>query len=636
MGYDEVLSTAEEVLKEQIPEKSKITKIMLEGPILCVYTSSIELLASSPDLVKQLAQRLRRRVSIRPDPSLLTPAKEAEEKIKEIIPEEARISGMFFDEEQGEVSIEVFSPAHAMGKEGELLNEIKKKVGWIPKVVRSPPIPSKVIEETRELLRTVASERREFLIQLGKKICREGRGGEQFVRITALGGFREVGRSCALLTTNESKVLVDCGMAMESEDIKLPYLKAPEVLPLEQLDAIVITHAHLDHCGLLPALYKYGYDGPTYCTPPTRDLMALLLLDNIKVSHNEGKKLPFESKHIREMVKRCITLRYGETTDISPDIRLTFQNAGHILGSAIVHFHIGDGFYNIAFTGDMKFERSWLFNAAINKFPRLETLLIESTYGGYHDIQPSRQDASDALQQIISQVLERNGKVIIPVFAVGRSQEVMLVLESAIRNGKIPPVPVYLDGMIWEATAIHTAYPEFLNSHLRTQIFQMDQSPFLSDIFKRVDSYDKRQEILDSSEPCVMLATSGMMNGGPVLEYVKVWGPDPNNALVFVGYQAEGTMGRKIQRGLRELIIVEKGNPTKIPLNLEVTTCDGFSGHSDRMQLINYLFSLDPRPEKVIVMHGEENKCRELASVLHKKFRMETMSPQNLETVRVK
>jgi len=636
MGYDDVLEKANEVVKKIVPQEHVITQILLEGPTVCIYTKSMDLFASGSDIVKQIAQTLHKRVSIRPDPSLLTSPKEAEEKIRQIVPEEAKITDLFFDEEQGEVTIEALSPGYAIGKEGEVQNEIKRKIGWSPKVIRAPPTASKVINEAREYLRMISSERREFLIKLGRKICRDVRGGEQFVRVTALGGFREVGRSCMILSTNESKVLIECGLAMESEDIKLPYLKVPEVLPLEQLDGIIITHAHLDHCGLLPALYKYGYDGPTYCTPPTRDLMALLLLDYIKVSHSEGKKPPFESKHIREMIKRCITLKYGETTDISPDTRLTFQNAGHILGSSIAHFHIGDGFYNIAFTGDMKYERTWLFNAAVNKFPRLESLIIESTYGGYHDIQPSRQDASDALQQIISQVLERHGKVIIPVFAVGRSQEVMLVLENAIRTQRIPPSTIYLDGMIWEATAIHTAYPEFLNSYLRTQIFQMNQNPFLSDLFKRVDSYEMRQKLCDSSEPCIVLATSGMMNAGPVLEYVKAWGRDPNNALVFVGFQAEGTAGRRIQRGLREMVLVDKGNPVKIPLNMEVVTCDGFSGHSDRMQLLNYISSLDPKPEKVIVVHGEDGRCRELASALHKKFGLETMSPQNLETVRVR
>jgi len=346
--------------------------------------------------------------------------------------------------------------------------------------------------------------------------------------------------------------------------------------------------------------------------------------------------VPYESSHVREMVKHCITLKYGETTDIAPDMRLTFQNAGHILGSAVCHFHVGDGLYNIAFTSDMKFERTWLFNATVNKFPRLETLVMESTYGGYRDIQPSRTDAANQLKGIIERSLAKKGKIVIPVFAVGRSQEVMLVLEELMRTGKVDTVPVYLDGMIWEATAIHTAYPEYLNSQLRTQIFQMGQNPFLSTIFKRVESSEMREQICHDNEPIIVLATSGMMNGGPVMEYVKAWADDANSTLIFVGYQAEGTLGRRIQRGVSDITMMDKGKPISIQFKMAVEIVDGFSGHSDRRQLINYIATLEPKPERIIIGHGEEHKCTDLASAIYKKFNIETRAPMNLETIRMK
>src|SRR5207245_2825296 len=178
---------------------------------------------------------------------------------------------------------------------------------------------------------------------------------------------------------------------------------------------------------------------------------------------------------------------------------------------------------------------------------RLETLVLESTYGGYHDIQPSRHEAAQQLKEVSKRVLSRGGKVLVPVFAVGRSQEVMLVLEDAMRNHQIPEVPIYLDGMIWEATAIHTAYPEYLNSQLRTQIFQTGENPFLSPMFKRVETADMRSNIIDDVEPCIVLATSGMMSGGPVLEYFKGWADNPLHALLFVGFQSEGSLCRPLQ-----------------------------------------------------------------------------------------
>lgn len=637
MGIEKVLEEAREAVKKTIPSHIEVTEIDFEGPVIVIYTKNLEEFSNDNDLVRQLAQTLRRRVAIRPDPSTLASPESAEEKIRKIIPDEAKITNIYFEDDTGEVTIEAISPGLVIGKHGAILNEIKKEIGWAAKVVRAPPIPSKTVSEIRSYLRKVQDDRKEFLRKVGRKLMRQRLNEETWLRVTALGGYREVGRSATLLTTRESKVLIDCGVAVSADDNgSTPYLSAPELMPLESLDGVVITHAHLDHCGLVPVLYKYGYEGPVYCTPPTRDLMSLLQVDFIKVAAAEGKKAPYDSSHIRDVVMHCIPLKYGETTDISPDVRLTLQNAGHILGSSIAHFHVGDGLYNIAFTGDMKFEKSWLFNASVNKFPRLETLVIESTYGGYHDMQPSRQEAANQIRETARATLQRGGKVLVPVFAVGRSQEVMLVLEEMMRNHHIPKVPIYLDGMIFEATAIHTAYPEYLNSQLRTQIFQTGENPFLSDVFKRVDSSEMRERISHDPDPCIVLATSGMMSGGPVIEYFKSWCDNPLNTLIFVGFQAEGTMGRKVQKGWTDITLNERGKPITLHMKMDIETVDGFSGHSDRRQLVNYVSTLEPRPERIIICHGEEYKCGELASTLYKKFGIETRAPMNLETIRLK
>ncbi|MBX8636213.1 MAG: beta-CASP ribonuclease aCPSF1, partial [Thermoplasmata archaeon] len=638
MSLEKVLDDVKETVRKIIPSEVEVTNIDFEASVVVIYIKNFEAYSQNSDIVRQLAQALKRRVDIRPDPSLLANKDDAEKKIREIIPDEAQVTDIFFDDETGEVIIEAISPGVVIGKQGAVLNEIKREIGWATKVVRAPPIPSKTIGDIRTYMRSIANDRKDFLRKVGKRLYRTRMDGDTWIRITSLGGFREVGRSSTLLSTRESKVLIDCGLGTSDQDsggpnVPAPYLNAPELQPIESIDAVVITHAHLDHTGLLPALFKYGYDGPVYCTPPTRDMMSMLQLDMIKVAFGEGKKPPYESSHIRKEVANCITLKYGETTDIAPDIRLTFQNAGHILGSAVSHFHIGDGLYNIAFSGDIKFEKTWLFNPANNKFPRLEALVMESTYGGYRDIQASRQEASVGLKNIIERVLARNGKVIIPVFAVGRSQEIMLVLEELMRTGQVPTIPVWLDGMIWEATAIHTAYPEYLNSQLRTQIFQNGENPFLSPIFRRVDSSETRARIISDPEPCIVLATSGMMNGGPVLEYMKHWADDQNNTLIFVGYQAEGTLGRKIQRGIKELQMSERGQQIMVPVTLNTETVDGFSGHSDRRQLLNFVAGMEPKPSRIFLGHGEEYKCLELASTIHKKFGIDTKAPMNLETV---
>ncbi|RLE47353.1 MAG: beta-CASP ribonuclease aCPSF1 [Candidatus Methanomethylicota archaeon] len=619
-------------VKESIPPNIRIKNIEFEGPLLVIYVENPQEIAEI-DIVKKLAKDLRKRIIIRPDPKSLKPPEEAKEIIMKIVPEDAKITNIYFDEENGEVIIEAEKPGVVIGKQGSTFREIMKAVGWSPRVIRTPPIKSKTIESIRNYLMSVRDDRAEILRRIGKKIHRGILIEDRWVRVTFLGGSREVGRSCYLLQTPESKILIDCGVNVSNIQ-STPYLYVPEVQPLDSIDAVVITHAHLDHCGLVPILYKYGYKGPIYLTPPTRDLMVLLQLDFIEVAAREGLQIPYDSSLIREALKRTITLDYGVVTDISPDVRLTFYNAGHILGSAIAHFHIGEGLYNIAFTGDFKFEKTRLFDRAATNFPRLEALVMEATYGGASDIQPSRREAEERLIEIINQTISKGGKVLIPTFAVGRSQEVMIVLEEAIREKRIPGIPVYLDGMIYEATAIHTAYPEYLNAQLRDLIFYHGINPFISENFVRVDSASKREEVISESSPSVIIATSGMLNGGPVMEYFKNLASNEKNTIIFVGYQAEGTLGRKIQKGWKEVPFPVNGRREVVEVKMRVETVDGFSGHSDRRQLMNYIKYLNPKPEKVATVHGDEGKCIELASSIYKTYRIETRAPLNLETIR--
>ncbi|MEF8879064.1 MAG: beta-CASP ribonuclease aCPSF1 [Candidatus Thermoplasmatota archaeon] len=635
MTVEDVLREIKGKVRSIIPPSIDVSDVEFEGALLVIYTKTPDKFAKKSDLVKQLAKMLQKRIAVRPAPSVITNTDTAEKKIKKIVPDEAEITNIYFLPEVGEVTVEAKKPGIAIGKQGKLLNDIRKEINWSPKIVRTPPIQSKTVKEIREYLRSMSDERTEILRKVGRRLHRGMSEGEKFIRVTALGGFRQVGRSCSMFHTQDSKIMIDCGVDVSSDN-GTPYLHLPEVLPIENFDAVIITHAHLDHSGLLPLLYKYGYDGPVYCTPATRDMMTLLQMDYLKVAAADARKVPYSAEHIREVIKHCIVLDYGDTTDITPDVRLTLHNAGHILGSSIAHLHIGEGMYNIAFSGDIKYERTWLFNPAVNRFPRLEALFMESTYGGKNDFQPSRKEATEKLRDIVKTTLKRKGKVLIPVFAVGRSQEVMIVLENLMKRKKIPKANVYLDGMIWEATAIHTAYPEYLNNQLRNKIFQKGENPLISDIFNRVDSHEMREKIINNPDPCIVLATSGMMNGGPVMEYFKEWAEDKKNTIAFVGYQAEGTIGKKVQRERSDIPLKAGGEVVNIKMNMNVETVDGFSGHSDRGQLLNYVNNTSPRPEKVIFGHGEESKCLDLSSSVHKRYKMNTTAPMNLETIRFK
>jgi len=620
-----------QIIRENAPE-GKIVKIDLEGPKIVLYTNDLLFFIEHNEEVRNLATILKKRIVIRAVPADLMEPEKAKKVVEEIIPKEANISGIYFDPNFEEIHIEAEKLGLVIGKQGTTLDEITKKTNWNPKLLRKPPLESETIRGIRKVLYESSGERQKILRAVGRKIYRKPDAECDWIRITPLGGAREVGRSCFLLQTPESNILVDCGIntAASGAD-RFPDFRAAK-LEIERLDAVVISHAHLDHVGFLPYLYKYGYSGPVYCTEPTRDLMTLLQLDAVEIGEREDRELPYSSKEIQNMVKHTITLEYEEVADITPDMRVTLYDAGHILGSSVVHLHIGEGLHNIVYTGDIKFGDTRLLEAANYEFPRVETLIMESTYGGRYDIQPHRRDAERILIHTIQETVKNKGKVLVPVFSVGRSQEVMMVLENYYRYGELE-VPVFLDGMIWEATAIHTSYPEYLKRHIRHRIFN-GYNPFLAETFERVKAKE-RQSIIESKEGCVILATSGMMTGGPSLEYFKNFAEDPKNTLAFVGYQSEGTLGRRIQNGISELPIEKDGRTTALKINMQVKTIDGFSGHADRRQLLGYCKKIYPKPKRTLIVHGEEKKALNLASTLNEMFGFDASAPQNLDTIRL-
>jgi len=621
---------------EEVPNDISISDVTYEGPRLIIYTRDPKRFASQDDLIRTLAGKLRKRIDVRPDPGVLSRPEDAEAEIRDVIPEEAGVTNLDFHPDTGEVIIEAQKPGMVIGRHGATMREITKRVGWTPDVVRTPPIESSTVSNVRNFLKQEREERRDILERVGRQIHRQQLSDEEWVRITTLGCCREVGRAAFVLSTPETRVLIDCGDKPGAED-EVPYLQVPEALGsgANSIDAVVLTHAHLDHSALLPLLYKYGYDGPIYCTEPTRDLMGLLTLDYLDVAAKEGRAPPYDSEMVREAIKHAIPIEYGDVTDIAPDVKLTLHNAGHILGSAVSHFHIGDGLYNVAVSGDIHYEDTRLFNGAVNEFPRVETLVLESTYGGRDDYQTDQEDSERKLVEVINEIHDGGGKVLIPAFAVGRSQEIMLVLEEAMRRGEIPEMPVHLDGMIWEATAIHTTYPEYLRDDLRDRIFHEDENPFLAEQFNHIDGgHEERQEVADGDE-CIVLSTSGMVTGGPIMSWLELIGPDPDSTMVFVGYQAQGTLGRRIQNGWDEIPMNGRGGRSNtLTLEMDVETVDGFSGHADRQGLENFVRTMNPRPEKVLCVHGDESSVQDLSSALYHEFNMRTFAPKNLETFR--
>ncbi|MBL7206081.1 MAG: beta-CASP ribonuclease aCPSF1 [Candidatus Aenigmarchaeota archaeon] len=618
-------------LEKKLPKDAKISEVKFEGSNIVLYTKNKEFFKTCESKVRDIVRDLKKRVEVRADMSIMMDPEKTEKEIHKIVSDKDVIKAIYFEPELGKVVIESSKPGVIIGKSGETFRKIKDTTFWLPKIERAPAIDSEVVRAVRNLLHSEIDYRKKFLNKIGQEVSSsfltEEQRRNEWVRLSFLGGARGVGMSSVLLQTKHANILMDCGIDPGSN--RLPHLEAPE-FDLEKLDCVVLTHSHNDHCAAVPFLYDQGFKGPLYCTPPVRDLLVLMCLDYIEVAQKEGKQLYYNKKAIEKTIKHTIALNYGEVTDVAADTRLTLQPSGHLLGSALVHLHIGEGLHNVVYTSDFKFGPTKLFEPAFKNFQRVETLIMESTYGGRDNILPPRKQVEENLMSIINKTVENGGKVLIPSFAVGRGQEVMCILADS--NFKYP---VYIDGMIWDATAIHTAYPEYLSRHLQKNIFHYGKNPFISDIFHRVVP-KTRKDIIDSGDPCVVISTSGMLSGGPVMEYLKAFASEKKNTLVFVGYQGIGTMGRKIQKGWKEIPVRTEGGKTKvIRMEMNVETIEGLTGHSGRRQLMGYVRNIASKPDRVIINHGEKKRSMELAKDMHNSFRVETIVPHNLDAIRL-
>ena len=621
-----------------IPKEANVTKIDYEGPRIAIYTKTPRFLMENNTVISNLVNTIKKRIVVRTDDSIRKPEEDARKILNETVPKDANLQGILFDVTTGEVSIEVKRPWLCQRRVEEFNHaEITEKTGWKLRVRKSTTKPSSTIQAINYQLKVSSSERSKHLKQIGEEIFRPRLTQKSEVSLLTLGGFGQVGRSCMLLTTSDSKVLIDCGI---NPGARSPSEAFPRIdwanITLDELDAIVIGHAHLDHTGFLPVLLKYGYKGPIYCTEPTLPMMNLIQLDAIKVAAAQGRTPMYSDRDVFQVMRQAITLPYGSVTDISPDIKLVLSNAGHILGSATCHFHIGNGDHNFVYSGDIKYGRSMLLESANTNYPRVETLLIESTYGAKEDIQPSRQEVEAAFIASVNSVLKEGGKVLIPIPAVGRAQELMMVIDRYMKSGELTEAPVFMEGMIQEATAIHESFPEYLVKELKQKILETDDNPFDSEYFTNIEHQDGREEPLREGLPCIIIATSGMLEGGPVLEYFRNIAPHKQNKILFVSYQVNGTLGRRVMDGARQVSISGKeGKIEVVSINCSTERLEGFSGHSDYNQLMAFVQRLRHKLRRVLVNHGEKKKSENLSMSIRRMYRVSTHYPQIQEGIRL-
>ena len=623
---------------KSIPKEANVTRIDYEGPRIALYTKTPKFLLENNTLIASLVNEIKKRIVVRTDESIRKNVDDAKKILSENVPKEASLQGVFFDTTTGEVSIEVKRPWLCQRNVEEFNHaEMAEKTGWKIRVRKSTTKPSNTIQSINYQLKISAAERAKHLKQVGEQIFRPRLVQKSEVSLLTLGGFGQVGRSCMLMTTPDSKILIDCGVnpGARNPSEAFPRLDWANIT-LDELDAVVIGHAHFDHTGFLPVLLKYGYKGPIYCTEPTLPMMNLIQLDSIKVAAAQGKLPLYSERDVFQVMRQATTLRYGTVTDISPDVKLVLSNAGHILGSATCHFHIGNGDHNFVYSGDIKYGKSILLESAYTNYPRVETLLIESTYGAKEDIQPSRQEVETAFIASVNSVLKEGGKVLIPIPAVGRAQELMMVIDQYMKSGQLTEAPVFMEGMIQEATAIHEAYPEYLARELRQKILETDDNPFDSEYFTNIEHADSREEPLREESPCIIIATSGMLEGGPVIEYLRNIAPDKKNKILFVSYQVNGTLGRRVMDGARQVSLMGKnGKVEVVSINCGIERLEGFSGHSDYNQLMSFVQRLRPKLRRVLVNHGERRKSENLSMSIRRMYRVSTHYPQIQEAIKL-
>jgi len=455
-----------------------------------------------------------------------------------------------------------------------------------------------------------------------------------------LGATGTVTGSKYVFSHKNSNIMVDCGLFQGLKELRLRNW-TPFKMNVNDLDAIVLTHAHIDHTGYLPRLIKQGYNKPVYCTEPTRDLLEIMLLDSAHLQEEDAKYANKKgtSKHSPAMplystedARKTITLLKGIPYDTpfrpTADVLMTFQDAGHILGSAFVigrwQEESGEE-KKIVFSGDLgRFERPILKDPS----PVLDAdyLLVESTYGArLHE----QGDPKEELQRVINDTINRGGVVVIPAFAVGRTQELLYTIRELESEGRIPVLPVYVDSpMAIKATKLYSKHTEIYDEEANA-LKEQGKDVLLTQRTEFTQSVDASKRINASDQPCIIISASGMLTGGRILHHLLRRLPRPRNSVVFVGYQAEGTRGRALQSGNDKIKI--HGQQVKSAAAIE--TISDFSAHADYNEILNWLGNFEKAPRKTFIVHGEPESSKNLKKLIDDKFGWFTHIPVYEEIV---
>jgi uncharacterized protein len=602
-----------------IPSESEITKIEYEGPFIVLYSRKPTILLENQEIISKMVNSIKKRIVIRTDTSI----RSSEESVNQIIRSSCSnpngLSEIFFDPALGETTVFV-NDFRTLTELNQLQIPLVEKTGW-KLIYRRAPKNLKLLKSVNEILHSSSEDRMYFYKRVGEKIFRQKLSGSEEASIVCLGGFSEIGRSAMLIVTHESKILLDFGIkSYEHEDSDLlPRLDIYGV-GMNEIDAVIISHAHLDHCGAVPILCKYGYDGPVYCTEPTFPIMISILRDYV----SRSKEPLYSTRDIETLITHVIPLNYSAVTDISPDVRITFANSGHMIGSASTHLHIGNGDHNIVYTADLKFGRQNTVDNAFWNFPRAETLVIESTNGNRDDKFVTREVAEETLVRSINSTIQEGGRLLIPVPILGLSQEICVTLGMLRSINKINPDNIFVDEKIMEMFNFYEIYSDYLSRALKQRISDQTEDPiFINSLVKLEPSIKWERSII--------LCPSSMLTDGPSVTYLNQIANDCLSKVILLSEQFQSTVGKLLQEGERNITIGGKN----LDIKCNVDVIPGFSIHSDYNQLLAYINRLKPKLKKVITNHGEGKKCQNLSNSINKIFKIQSFHPLVGESIKV-
>ena len=452
------------------------------------------------------------------------------------------------------------------------------------------------------------------------------------MKVFSTGACKEVTGSHHFIEANGSLIEIDCGMFQGSEESDSKN-REPEK-NVNKIDAVLITHAHADHCALLPTLTKAGYKGPIYSTPATRDLASLIMLDSAKIQKNENQQL-FHSKKRKTQepiyseedaiaaTNQFITVPYNKTITIRPNVDATFYDAGHILGSSMINVCVKPtGFaklfkrpINILYTGDLGRSSKPIVSCPVTNMPAPDYLYLESTYGNrQHE---SLDKAMSKLINIIKATAAHGGKILIPSFALQRTQDLIYYLNILSRDKKIPRIPIYVDSpMATTATGIFKVHPECYNPEVFYDFTNRHKSPFVFSNLHYVSSMKESLDLDKSNDPMIIIAGNGMCNSGRIIQHVQAGIGNPKNTILFVGFVAKNTIGNKILSGDKQVKIANKNYNVKAQVN----SINAFSAHADKGEIADWLASIDTSHlKKIFLVHGDSDAQEALSKFLKNK-----------------